>query len=246
MDAAPRSRRAESDPEQLGQYHYPSIIQARDGTPARDVQLFHPASARRERRRRAPDSEVDQARAFQRGVGPSRRARKSNPLSGPWAAKQIHELRRASSRSAHAAAVSRGDGGPCRPRRTICCKFSSKTRREPCRRQSCTIGCGRRRSSRRPTSHRSSRNCGAPSATSRARPKIIRTVSRFGYAFSGQITGEVEAAPARRTCWIVWRGHEIPMQEGENIVGRDPPPPPCFDFPSVSRQHAGSPSRPTA
>lgn len=69
-------------------------------------------------------------------------------------------------------------------------------------------------------------------------PKIIRTVRRFGYAFCGQMTGEVEAAPARPSCWIVWRGHEIPMHEGENIVGRDPAAAACFDFPSVSRQHA--------
>jgi DNA-binding winged helix-turn-helix (wHTH) protein len=69
-------------------------------------------------------------------------------------------------------------------------------------------------------------------------PKIIRTVRRFGYAFSGRITGDVETAPARRSCWIVWRGHEIPMHEGENIVGRDPAAAACFDFPSVSRQHA--------
>lgn len=69
-------------------------------------------------------------------------------------------------------------------------------------------------------------------------PRIIRTVRRFGYAFSGQITGEVEAAPARPSCWLVWRGHEIPMHQGDNIVGRDSAAAACFDFPSVSRRHA--------
>jgi len=69
-------------------------------------------------------------------------------------------------------------------------------------------------------------------------PKLIRTVRRYGYAFSGHITGHVETAPAEQTCWIVWRGHEIPMRTGENILGRDPAAAACFDFPSVSRRHA--------
>jgi FHA domain-containing protein len=69
-------------------------------------------------------------------------------------------------------------------------------------------------------------------------PKVIRTVRSFGYAFCGHITGEVEAAPAQPSCWIVWRGREIPMHEGENIVGRDPAAAARFDFPSVSRLHA--------
>ena len=69
-------------------------------------------------------------------------------------------------------------------------------------------------------------------------PMIIRTVRGFGYAFSGQITGEVRVAPTGRSCWLVWQGHEFPLQEGENIVGRDPAAAARFDFPSVSRRHA--------
>jgi len=71
-----------------------------------------------------------------------------------------------------------------------------------------------------------------------AAPKFIRTVRRYGYAFCGQLTGEVETPPRRPTCWIVWRGHEIPMHEGENILGRDPAAEASFDLPSVSRRHA--------
>jgi len=69
-------------------------------------------------------------------------------------------------------------------------------------------------------------------------PKLIRTVRRFGYAFSGQLTGGADTAPGPQTCWIVWRGHEIPMHSGENVLGRDPAASACFDFPSVSRRHA--------
>jgi DNA-binding winged helix-turn-helix (wHTH) protein len=69
-------------------------------------------------------------------------------------------------------------------------------------------------------------------------PKIIRTVNRFGYAFAGKITGEADAAPVHPTCWIIWRSREIPLQDGENILGRDPAAAACLDLPSVSRRHA--------
>jgi DNA-binding winged helix-turn-helix (wHTH) protein len=72
-----------------------------------------------------------------------------------------------------------------------------------------------------------------------ARPKFIRTVHRFGYAFNAPVTQVVDAPPAaRRACWIVWRGREIPMRDGENIIGRDPDAALSIDFPSVSRRHA--------
>jgi DNA-binding winged helix-turn-helix (wHTH) protein len=69
-------------------------------------------------------------------------------------------------------------------------------------------------------------------------PRFIRTVRRFGYAFCAEVTGEADAAPRGQNCWIVWRGHEIPMHDGENILGRDPGVTASFDSPSVSRRHA--------
>ena len=69
-------------------------------------------------------------------------------------------------------------------------------------------------------------------------PRFIRTVRRFGYAFCAQITSSADAEPTRQTCWLIWRGHEIPLQDGENILGRDPAAAACFDLPSVSRRHA--------
>jgi DNA-binding winged helix-turn-helix (wHTH) protein len=70
-------------------------------------------------------------------------------------------------------------------------------------------------------------------------PKFVRTVHRFGYAFCGQLDGEdAPQAPASQTSWIVWRGEEIPLRIGENIIGRDPGAAVRIDFPSVSRRHA--------
>ena len=72
-------------------------------------------------------------------------------------------------------------------------------------------------------------------------PRFIRTVRRFGYAFCGQVSqvsGEVDASPARRTCWIVWTAREIALHDGENIIGRDPGVTVRLDLPSVSRRHA--------
>ena len=53
--------------------------------------------------------------------------------------------------------------------------------------------------------------------------KYIRTVHRFGYAFKATVddSSDAGAQPAARACWIVWNGREIPLAEGENIVGRD-------------------------
>ena len=70
-------------------------------------------------------------------------------------------------------------------------------------------------------------------------PLFIRTVHGFGYSFCGQITSQSGAVlPGTAYCWIVWRGVEIPMQIGENIIGRDPAAAVCADLPSVSRRHA--------
>jgi DNA-binding winged helix-turn-helix (wHTH) protein len=69
--------------------------------------------------------------------------------------------------------------------------------------------------------------------------KFIRTVHRYGYAFCGQMAGDpAERGPGAHTSWIVWKGEEIPLRIGENIIGRDPGVAVRIDFPSVSRRHA--------
>ena len=72
---------------------------------------------------------------------------------------------------------------------------------------------------------------------SSATPRFIRTVHRFGYAFCGQIDGESRPAGSH-SCWIVWRGQEIPLDAGENIIGRDEGAQVRIDAPSISRRHA--------
>jgi DNA-binding winged helix-turn-helix (wHTH) protein len=70
-------------------------------------------------------------------------------------------------------------------------------------------------------------------------PKFIRTVHRFGYAFAGSVTEEAAgSAESGVSCWLVWRGKEIRLHEGENIIGRDPGATLRLDLPSVSRLHA--------
>ena len=68
-------------------------------------------------------------------------------------------------------------------------------------------------------------------------PKFIRTVHAFGYAFCGEVDGQRAAAPSQ-TCWIIWREKEIPVSEGENVIGRDADCAVRVDAPSVSRRHA--------
>jgi DNA-binding winged helix-turn-helix (wHTH) protein len=77
---------------------------------------------------------------------------------------------------------------------------------------------------------------------SAARPRFIRTLQRFGYAFCGDATDvaeEVESLHARGVaCWLVWRRRRLTLGEGENLIGRDPRSAVQFDFPSISRRHA--------
>jgi DNA-binding winged helix-turn-helix (wHTH) protein len=70
------------------------------------------------------------------------------------------------------------------------------------------------------------------------RPTVIRTVHGFGYAFAGQVAPELPEGPVPRSCWIIWRDREVPLRDGENIIGRDPGAAVLIDLPSVSRRHA--------
>lgn len=69
-------------------------------------------------------------------------------------------------------------------------------------------------------------------------PAVVRTVHGFGYAFAGRVEDDAPPPAARQACWVVWRGREIPLADGEHIVGRDRTAAIPLDFPSVSRRHA--------
>ena len=72
--------------------------------------------------------------------------------------------------------------------------------------------------------------------------RLIRTVHRFGYAFAGAV--EIEGAGPRglaRAAFayrLYWRSREFALEEGENVLGRDPRAGIFLDDTSVSRRHA--------
>ena len=73
------------------------------------------------------------------------------------------------------------------------------------------------------------------------RPVFIRTSHRFGYAFCGEAADSVpgRSHPIRPAtyCWLVMEGRRVPLQPGENVLGRDMD---VIDIrsPTVSRLHA--------
>jgi DNA-binding winged helix-turn-helix (wHTH) protein len=68
------------------------------------------------------------------------------------------------------------------------------------------------------------------------RDGCIRTVHGFGYAFTAH---PVSAGPAPRpVAAVVFRGEELRLREGANVVGRDPANGVPIDDRTVSRRHA--------
>src|SRR5215470_12287427 len=75
------------------------------------------------------------------------------------------------------------------------------------------------------------------------RSRLIRTVPRFGYAFSGDARpdhGRAAPSPAapRMAYRLVWGRREIALDPGENLIGRDREAVVWVDDESVSRRHA--------
>ncbi len=65
------------------------------------------------------------------------------------------------------------------------------------------------------------------------KPKLIRTVHGYGYAFEGA------ASPAPLSgCRLVWGARDILLEAGENILGRDPGTGGSIPDASISRRHA--------
>ena len=70
-------------------------------------------------------------------------------------------------------------------------------------------------------------------------PRLLRTIHRFGYAFSGDVIAEAAtpgAAPA--SCRLVWAERHIPLALGENLLGRASDVRVVIDLARVSRHHA--------
>jgi DNA-binding winged helix-turn-helix (wHTH) protein len=72
-------------------------------------------------------------------------------------------------------------------------------------------------------------------------PRFVRTAHRVGYAFCGTVSDESGASVASTSallCWLLNDGRRVPLQAGENILGRDVAGSINLDSPSVSRRHA--------
>ena len=70
---------------------------------------------------------------------------------------------------------------------------------------------------------------------------FVRTVHRRGYAFSGAAEVVASDAPVRgerARCWIVWEFGQVPLSDGEHLLGRDGDVAVWLDSPTISRHHA--------
>lgn len=72
------------------------------------------------------------------------------------------------------------------------------------------------------------------------KPRYLRTVYGFGYAFCGE--ADEGATPAGAFVdgvpRVIWEGRVTPLREGDNVLGRDPDAFVRIDVPGVSRRHA--------
>ncbi|HEY3203082.1 MAG TPA: FHA domain-containing protein [Thermoanaerobaculia bacterium] len=66
-------------------------------------------------------------------------------------------------------------------------------------------------------------------------PRFLRTVHGFGYAFSD---GAARTADEDGVFRLIWGAREVPLVEGENVLGRDPGAAVSIDDATVSRHHA--------
>ena len=72
-------------------------------------------------------------------------------------------------------------------------------------------------------------------------PRFLRTMHRFGYWFIGSVQeGHAEEEPVRPATryWLVWETRQVPLTEGDNILGRAPDAAVWIDALGVSRHHA--------
>jgi DNA-binding winged helix-turn-helix (wHTH) protein len=71
------------------------------------------------------------------------------------------------------------------------------------------------------------------------KPRIVRTVHRFGYAFRAKTRAAPEKAASSDAAYrLIWGNREIDLETGENLLGRDRGAVAWIDDESVSRRHA--------
>ena len=74
------------------------------------------------------------------------------------------------------------------------------------------------------------------------KPRILRTVQRFGYAFIGsaqEVRKTVSPVESQKFVYrLIWGTREVALDPGENLLGRDEESIVWIDDPLVSRRHA--------
>lgn len=73
------------------------------------------------------------------------------------------------------------------------------------------------------------------------RPRVIRTLHRFGYAFSSEADIASPAASQgaeRRSYWLEWNARVLSLAPGDNVIGRSAEAAVRLDADGVSRRHA--------
>jgi DNA-binding winged helix-turn-helix (wHTH) protein len=69
------------------------------------------------------------------------------------------------------------------------------------------------------------------------RPRYVRTVHRFGYAFQADASENARVSRTP-TCRLTWKGGRALLPDGQHVLGRDPGLELFFDSSTVSRRHA--------
>lgn len=70
------------------------------------------------------------------------------------------------------------------------------------------------------------------------RPRFVRTVQGFGYAFQRTDEDAPEPRPRTASYRLTWSGGKATLLEGDHVLGRDPELSICLDSTTVSRRHA--------
>ena len=106
----------------------------------------------------------------------------------------------------------------------------------------CRSVCGRPRSSSRRTSPTSSSEIRDALGDDPSKPRFIRTVHRFGYAFRETLPRAGTGRPASRggdvSFLVKWVNGRVTLDEGAHVLGRDPDAEIFLNSPGVSRRHA--------